>query len=243
VRYAVVDTELTSLDKRGNRLLSIGAIAMDGSKVRMAEQFYRVVNPGVHVPAESVLIHKLRPNDVEQGVPPEQALAELREFIEGRVVGHFVQIDMQALRKELGDQQHELSNPAIDTAKAHRWILRNSPYREDLEQQMANISLAALAKIYEIEFQEVHHALEDAFVTARLWQKLLAKLETMKVRTLGELLKVARAFLLLVYSMDGEESANNSAWRRRIPTICDGSCWRCTTAGRAACGNWPSGLG
>lgn len=194
LRFAVVDTELTSLDKRSNRLLSIGAIAMDGFKIRMAGQFYRVVNPGVLVPSESVLIHKLRPNDVEQGVAPEQALAELREFIEGRVlVGHFVRIDMQALRKELGDQQHELSNPAVDTAKAHRWILQNSPYREDLEQQMANISLAALAKIYEIDFHGAHHALEDAFVTARLWQKLLAKLETMKVETLGALLKVARA--------------------------------------------------
>jgi DNA polymerase-3 subunit epsilon len=194
VRFAVVDTELTSLDKRSNRLLSIGAIAMDGPRIRISEQFYRVVNPGVHVPAESVLIHKLRPNDVEQGVAPEQALAELREFIEGRVlVGHFVQIDMTALRKELGDQQHELSNPVVDTAKAHRWILQNSPYREDLEQQMADISLAALAKIYEIDFHEAHHALEDAFVTARLWQKLLAKLETMKVGTLGDLLKVAKA--------------------------------------------------
>ena len=194
VRYAVVDTELTSLDKRSNRLISIGAIAMDGTKIRIAEQFYTVVNPGVHVPAESVLIHKLRPNDVQQGIAPEQALAELREFIAGRVlVGHFVHIDMNALRKELGDQQHELSNPAIDTAKAHRWILQNSPWREDLEQQMANISLAALAKAYDLDFRQAHHALEDAFVTARLWQKILAKLEVMKVATLGDLLKLAKA--------------------------------------------------
>jgi len=131
---------------------------------------------------------------VEQGVAPEDALAELREFIEGRVlVGHFVHIDMNALRKELGDQQHEFSNPVADTAKAHRWILQNGPYREDFEHLLANVSLAALAKIYEIEFHEEHHALEDAFFTAQLWQKLLAKLETMKVLTLGELLKVARA--------------------------------------------------
>ena len=45
VRYTVVDTELTSLDAKSNRLLSIGAIAMDGPKIRMAEQFYTVVNP------------------------------------------------------------------------------------------------------------------------------------------------------------------------------------------------------
>ena len=194
LRYAVVDTELTSLDARSNRLLSIGAIAMDGTKIRIAEQFYRVVNPGVHVPAAGVLIHRLRPNDVEQGIAPEQALAELREFIEGRVlVGHFVQIDMSALRKELGDQQHELNNPAIDTARAHRWILQNGPYREDLERRLADISLAALAKTYDLDFRDAHNALEDAFVTARLWQKLMAKLTLMKVDTLEDLLKVAKA--------------------------------------------------
>jgi len=53
----------------------------------MAEQFYRVVNAGVHVAAASEVVHKLRPRDVEQGIPPEQALAELREFIEGCVLG------------------------------------------------------------------------------------------------------------------------------------------------------------
>lgn len=193
VRYAVLDTELTSLDARSNRLLSIGAIAMDGSRIRMADQFYRVVNPGVHVPAESVLIHKLRPNDVEQGVSPEEALAELRTFIDGRViVGHFVRIDMNALRKELGDQRHQLSNPSLCTAHAQRWILRNGPWRDDLEQQLDNISLEGLAKTYNLDFHDAHHALEDAFVTARLWQKLLARMEALKVATLGDLLKVAR---------------------------------------------------
>jgi DNA polymerase-3 subunit epsilon len=193
VRYAVLDTELTSLDARSNRLLSIGAIAMDGSKIRLADQFYRVVNPGVHVPVEGVLIHKLRPGDVEQGVAPEEALAALRKFIDGRVlVGHFVEIDMKVLRKELGDQQ-ELDNLAIDTAKAQRWILKNGPWREDLEQKLADVSLEALAKIYNLDFHEAHHALEDAFVTARLWQKLLVRLEALKVTTLGDLLKAAKA--------------------------------------------------
>ena len=88
--HAVLDTELTSLDARCNRLLSIGAIAMDGMKIRIAEQLYHVVNPGVEVPVESVLVHNLRPNDIEQGVTPDQVLAELRDFIAGRVVvGHF----------------------------------------------------------------------------------------------------------------------------------------------------------
>jgi DNA polymerase-3 subunit epsilon len=194
LRYAVVDTELTSLDSRRNRLLSIGAITMEGTKIRFGEQFYRVVNPGVEVPAAGVLVHKLRPNDVEQGVPPEQALTELREFIASKVlVGHFVHIDLKALGKELGDEQHQLSNPAIDTARVHRWMLQNGPCREDLVHQLENISLEKLAMYYNLEFREAHHALEDAFLTARLWQKQLSGLEAMRIGSLTELLRIARA--------------------------------------------------
>jgi DNA polymerase III subunit epsilon len=192
--YAVIDTELTSLDSRKNRLLSIGAIAMDGRKIRMGDPFYRVVNPGVEVPVESVMVHKLRPNDVEQGVAPAVAMAELREFVVGRVlVGHFFHIDLKALRKELGDQQHELSNPAICTARVHRWIMQRGPVREDFVQEQERIDLETLAKAYDLEFRDAHHALEDAFLTARLWQKQMAKLQAMGVQDLGGLLKIAKA--------------------------------------------------
>ena len=122
---------------------------MDGSKIRMAEQFYRVVNPGVAVPAQSVLIHKLRPTDVERGVAPQQALAELQQFVEGRVlVAHFVHIDLKVLRKELGNQQHELSNPAIDTARVHRWILQNGPFHEDLVRSSRKTSVWQRSRRY-----------------------------------------------------------------------------------------------
>ena len=194
LRYAVIDTELTSLDSRKNRLLSIGAINMDGMKIRVGDPFYRVVNPGVEVPVESVMVHKLRPNDVEQGVAPAAAMAELREFITGRVlVGHFFHIDLKALRKELGDQQHELVNPAICTARVHRWIMQNGPVRDDFVQEQERIDLETLAKAYDLEFRDAHHALEDAFLTARLWQKQMAKLQAMGVKDLGALLKIAKA--------------------------------------------------
>jgi DNA polymerase III subunit epsilon len=194
LHYVVLDTELTSLDSRSNRLLSIGVITMEGTKIRIGEQFYRVVNPGVAVPAHGVLIHKLRPNDVESGEPPALAPSGLQQFIEDKVlVGHFVNVDLKALRKELGDSAHKLNNPATDTVRVHDWILRHGPYREDLEQQLANISLAALAKVYHLDFQEAHHALDDAFVTARLWQKMISKLEAMKVCNLGDPLRIAKA--------------------------------------------------
>jgi len=46
VRYVVLDTEFSSREQRSNRLLSVGAITMEGARIRMGEQFYRVLNPG-----------------------------------------------------------------------------------------------------------------------------------------------------------------------------------------------------
>ena len=191
LRFVVLDTEFTSLDKRSNRLLSIGAIAMEGSRIRMGEQFYRVLNPGVEVPAKTVVVHKLRPHDVQQGQMPGEALDALREFIAGSVlVGHFVKLDLEILGKELRATGHALDNPAVCTAQAHRWLLRRERFTEDLFHRLENVDLASLAKIYKIDFREAHHALEDAFVTARLWQHLLPALEKHGIQSLRDLLKI-----------------------------------------------------
>src|ERR1700686_2427227 len=126
LRYVVLDTELTSLDNRTNRLLSIGAIAMQGPSIQLGNQFYREVNPGVSIPAESAEIHKLRVEDLAGGERPGQVLADLCSFIEGAVlVGHCVDIELKILRKEMGQSGHTFSNPAIEPARAPHWIFRH----------------------------------------------------------------------------------------------------------------------
>ncbi len=192
VRYAVLDTEFTSLDRRSNRLLSVGVVTMEGARIRMGEHFYRVLNPGVEVPASTVVVHRLRQSDIELGEPPLQALAELREYIAGTVlVGHFIKMDVDLLCKEMQGTEHSLNSPAVDTARVHRWLLRNGRYTDDLFHRLEIQDLASLAKIYNIECHQAHHALDDAFVTARLWQKLIHQLESRGVRTLAALLKIA----------------------------------------------------
>jgi DNA polymerase III subunit epsilon len=191
VRYVVLDTEFTSLNQRSNRLLSVGAVTMEGASIHMGEQFYRVLNPGVEVPASTVVVHQLRPSDIQHGEPPLQVLAKLQDYIAGAVlVGHFIKIDLDILRKELRATEHLLENPAVDTAQIHRWLLRKGRYSEDLFHRVENVDLASLAKIYNLEVRGAHHALDDAFVTARLWQKLIHQVESLGVRTLADLLKI-----------------------------------------------------
>lgn len=194
VRYVVLDTELTSLDHRNNRLLSIGAIEMQGRSIHLGNQFYRVVNPSVPIPAETILIHKLRSEDVVDGEQPVQVLDDLRQFIASAVlVGHCLDIDLKILKKEMANTGHKLSCAAIDTARVHHWILRHGPYSEDLPVQLENLGLMTLAKFYSLDVQGAHHALSDAFFTARVWQKMLYLLQTKGVWSLQKLLRIGAA--------------------------------------------------
>ena len=194
LRYVVFDTELTSLDHRTNRLLSVGALAMQGPSIQLGEQFYRVVNPQVSIPAESIVIHKLRSEDLEGGEPLAKTLEDLRQFIAGAVlIGHFVDIDLKILRKEMVETGHRLDNPAVCTARVHHWVLRHGPYSEDLHVQLETLDLPTLARFYNLEAQDAHHALSDAFLTARVWQKMLYTLQAKGIDNLRKLLKFGGA--------------------------------------------------
>jgi DNA polymerase III subunit epsilon len=192
-RFVVLDTELTSLDERTNRLLSVGAIGMVGSKILLGEQFYRVVNPGVSVPAQGVVIHRLRPADVERGHDLASTIAELGSFIENAVlVGHFARIDRTVLRKEFTSCGLPFENHMICTARVQRWIVRKQPFKEDQFRELEATDLESLARVYKLDFHEAHHALDDAFATARLWQQQMHVLSDLGVKALRELLRFAK---------------------------------------------------
>lgn len=191
-RFVVIDTELTSLDTKINRMLSVGAIAMDGPRIRLAEQFYRVVNPGVDVPERTILVHGLRPTDVAQGDEPSKVVNELAAFVKGAVlVGHFIAIDIAALKKEFRAAGCRLGNVAVDSAKVHRWLeLKRRTFGEATDDRHEALDLPTVAKHYNVSVGDSHHALADAFVTAQLWQKLLNGLESAGAKTIGDLRRI-----------------------------------------------------
>jgi len=193
VRFVVLDTELTSLDKRTNRLLSVGAIAMHGPRILVGEQFYRVVNPGVDIPAESIVVHGLRPEDVAEGDSTDAVLNDLRAFIQNSVlVGHFVGIDAHVLNKELTAMGGSLALPALDTARAFHWLQLQNSLDAGHDHVSAALDLPSVASHYGVAVHDAHHALVDAFVTAQVWQRILSGLEAAGVTTLGRALRIAR---------------------------------------------------
>ena len=194
LRYVVLDTELTSLEHRTNRPLSVGAVRMQGTSIRLGEQFYRMVNPEVEIPVESIVIHQIRSEDVKDAAHISKTFDELSQFIRGAVlVGHFAHIDLKILRKEMAETGHTFENPAVDTARIHHWLRRQGRYSEDLALQLEKLDLETLAKAYGLNPENAHHALADAFLTAQLWQKMLVSLRKKGVNSLKKLLKIGAA--------------------------------------------------
>jgi len=167
---------------------------MQGASILLGEQFYRMVNPEVEIPAESVVIHQIRSEDVKGAENMSKTLDELSQFIRGAVlVGHFAHIDLKILRKEMAEIGHSFDNRAIDTARVHQWLARHGRHFEDLALQVEKLDLETVAKSYGLNPQNAHHALADAFLTAQLWQKMLVALYTRGVSNLKKLLKIGAA--------------------------------------------------
>lgn len=190
LRYVVFDTEFTSLEQRTNRLLSVGALAMQGASIHIGEQFYAEMNPGIVVPGASAVVHRLRTDDLAQAQAPRPVLEEFLQFCAGAVlVGHCVHYDVDIVRKELAAFGCDWRPGSVDTANIHRWLetrRRHYPV-EAFDERTIRTDLAGVATHYEVTFEEAHHALADAYVTAQVWQRELAALAVHGVHTWRQL--------------------------------------------------------
>ena len=188
--YIVFDTELTGLNVKKDSIVSIGALKMQGGKIDLNDIYYRVVDPEAHLTGKSVVIHEITPSEASKCPKIDVLLPEFLEYCRnGIIVGHFVSIDMAFVNKELTKLfGFSLQNPAVDTQKIYKWI------RMQEEQLCAfhgglseDIDLTSLANRYSIPANNAHNALNDAFVTAQLFQRFLNLLQKFNINTISSL--------------------------------------------------------
>lgn len=170
--WVSLDCETTSLNVKEAEILSIGAVKIQGSRILTSESFYRIVRPEVAPTAESIGIHGLRPIDVMKGIPLEQALFELLEFIGGRgLVGYYLEYDVAMINKflkpligcRLPQRQVEVSGLYYD------WCLRRHP------DSYVDLRLQSILDELNIPTLARHDALNDAVTAAMIYQVMLAR--------------------------------------------------------------------
>lgn len=193
--YVVFDTELTGLKTKKDSIVSIGAVRIQDGRIDLGDFFYRVVEPETKLTGESVVIHSITPSEASEAPDIGLLLPEFLDFCgDSIMVGHMVSIDIGFINKEMARLYNsELKNPAVDTYSIYRWIRKNEEKACAFhEGKKDNADLFTLAKKYEIPVTGAHNALNDAFVTAQLFQRFLSMLPQFGVSTVGELIKAGK---------------------------------------------------
>ncbi len=189
------DTELTGLQTKKDSIVSLGALKMSGKRIYFGDFFYRIVDPRTELTGRSVVIHGITPSEAIECPSFEILLPEFLDFCGNSIlVGHFVNIDINFINVEMKSLYgFGLQNPTIDTSKLYTWMRQKEEevcaYHGGLSE---DLNLFALAKKYNIPVSKAHNALDDAFITAQLFQRFISVLPRYGVKTLKDLLKTAR---------------------------------------------------
>jgi DNA polymerase-3 subunit epsilon len=195
VEFVAFDTELTGLDFKRDSLISIGAVKLSGAAILPGETFYRLIKPECELKRQSVVIHELTHSDLECADEVLDVVADFVKFADGAVLmGHFVHIDLNFVNKVLKQNFGvSLKNPAVDTATLHDWLYENdSRFARHYKGMTSQSDLFSMARKYGVDGGKAHNAFSDAYITAQLFQRFAHFLPDCGVKTLKDLLKVAR---------------------------------------------------
>lgn len=101
-RYVVVDVETTGLNLMTDTLISIGAVAVVGGRVVMADSFSVVLQQQQSSRKENILIHGISGSVQREGVPPADALLDFLEYLgDAPLVAFHVAFDETMIRRAI----------------------------------------------------------------------------------------------------------------------------------------------
>jgi len=193
--YVVLDTELTGLNPKKDSIVSIGAVRMKGGRIDLGNIFYRLINPSSVMKHKSIVIHGITPSEVAEKPLIAGVMSEFMDFCgEDVIVGHFISLDMNFINREARRiYGAPLKNRVVDTCSVHEWIRFNDgDFSRHYGGLAEELNLFSLAKKYSIPFSNAHNAINDAFVTAQLFQRFLSFLPRFGVKTLKDLLRIGK---------------------------------------------------
>ena len=168
------DCETTSLDVKEAEIISIGAVKIRGNTILTSESFYVIVKPEGMLQAANVTVHGLRPKDLSNGIPVQDAIKQLLAFIGGRpLLGYYLEYDVAMINKFL--------QPMLGIKLPQKQIEVSSLYaRQEAKynyyDNYVDLRMASIIKKLQIPDLPRHDALNDAINVAVMYLTLQAKM-------------------------------------------------------------------
>lgn len=185
--YTVFDTETTGLNPaKGDEIISIGAVRIVNGRLLRDEYFDQLINPKRAMSRESIRIHGIQAEMLQDQPAIGQVLPRFHRFAEGTIlVAHNAAFDMKMLQLKEAATGVRFINPVLDTLLLSAAIhpAHGSHNLEDIAERMG-ISIVGR-----------HTALGDAIATAEVFLKLISILARDGIHTL----KQAREISLKTY--------------------------------------------
>lgn len=163
-QVAVIDFETTGLTPKNARIIEVGVALVDNGQV--VQRFGQLMNPGVRIPSFVSQLTGIDEEMLEEAPTPEEVMPHLKKVLGQRVIlAHNAPFDEKFLRAEMGRVQIEIENPVLCSLRLARRLIHDSK----------NHRLSTLAEHLNIPVGKAHRALDDAVVTAHLWNHLYGK--------------------------------------------------------------------
>lgn len=172
-RWVCLDLELTGLDPKKHSILSVGAVPIyqqnQSLVIDTANALSIVCRPLVMPDTDSIVIHGLRPMDLQNGVSYDAMLDKLLPLIGAcPIVGFCTAMDMAFL--------NTLIKPKIGTKLPNRTVdvsILDQTLRQKQNKHGHNLvdkrHLKELLTAYQIPRLPAHDAMNDALMTAMLF--------------------------------------------------------------------------
>ena len=176
--FVVFDTETTGLNPQVDEICQIAAVRVVNGKVRAAERFDMLVNPGRKIPQASTLVHHITNDMVTDAPPVPDALKRFHRFADGAVlVAHNAPFDMAFLQRREAEIGLRFDQPILDTVL----------FSAILFGQSAVHTLDALCDRLAVTIPEEnrHTAIGDTLGTAAAFAKMIPMMEAAELTTLG----------------------------------------------------------
>lgn len=164
------DCETTSLEVAEAEIISIGAVKVRGNTILTSDPFYIVVKPEGMLQAANVKVHGLRPKDLSDGVPVQEAIIALLDYIGGRpLLGYYLEYDVAMVNKFLKPMLGiKMPQKQIEVSSLYyRHVMKISPYDFHVD-----LSMATIVKTLNIPDLPRHNALNDAINVAMMYLHL-----------------------------------------------------------------------
>jgi DNA polymerase-3 subunit epsilon len=165
-----IDCETTGLDVRRDQILSVGAIKVKGDAILTSQRLDFLVRPKDPVSERTILIHHIRPVDLRDAVPVEDAIALVLEFVGPRpLIGYFLEFDVAMLNKHVRPRLGiPLPNRQIEVSRLYYdWRARQLPAGANVDLRFETIR-----ERLDLPRRAAHDAFNDALLAAMMYLRL-----------------------------------------------------------------------